>query len=112
MRISTRLSWSSRVAFATSFLLASASTLLIGTWMPRLLGPIEPSSRAKATAIAIEASARNVVSLSRNSILRTPWANSPRATSSGLRRLARPDCTRADPLGGWEPRGGRAALGG
>ena len=61
--------------------------------MPLLLGPIEPSSSAKASARPSEASARKLVSLSRNSSLRTPCAKSPSTTSAGLRRCASPERT-------------------
>ena len=53
--ISTRLSWSSSVAVATCLCSASETTRLIGSSVPWLEGPIDPSSTKNVTARAIEA---------------------------------------------------------
>ena len=58
-----------------------------------LLGAIEPSNRAKAKARQIAASSRNVLSRSLKSSRPAPAEKSPSATSTGLRRWARPDLT-------------------
>ncbi len=97
---STRLSWSSSSASATSLFLASVCTVLIGTSTPALLGLMSPSSVANAIARPTEASSRNRATGSPKATRRTLWANAPRFASTGLRRFAKPERTAARPSAG------------
>ena len=87
---STRLSWSSSSAVEISRFLASFCTVLIGTCLPALLGCTELRSSANATASPIDATSRKRASGSLNKKRLVPPAKSPSATSTGLRRWARP----------------------